>query len=86
MSCKNERALLQAYPDGELDLIRSLEIEKHLQTCNACAQTVENHLTIATAMRARSLFFRPPRELKPRVESALRRVAATSPSVRRRES
>ncbi len=36
----------------------------------------------ATAMRARSFYFRPPRELKPRVESALRRSAITSPLVR----
>ena len=73
MSCANERVLLHAYVDGELDLIRSLEIEKHLEGCNPCAQAVENQQALASAMRGSSFYFRPPRELKPRIESALRR-------------
>jgi len=29
---------LHGYLDGELDLVRSLEIEEHLKTCPDCAQ------------------------------------------------
>jgi anti-sigma factor RsiW len=72
MSCEDNRALLHAYVDGELDLIRSLEIEKHLESCKSCAQSVENQQAMASAMRGSSFYFRPPRELKPRVQAALR--------------
>src|SRR5437660_7207336 len=72
MSCEEERGLLHAYVDGELDLVRSLEIEKHLRDCKTCAQTVANQQAIASTMRGSSFYFRPPRELKPRVHAALR--------------
>jgi anti-sigma factor RsiW len=75
MSCEDNRGLLHAYVDGELDLVRSLEIEKHLQGCKTCARTVQNQQSLASAMRANSLYFRPARELRPRVDAALRRSA-----------
>ncbi|MGH9968050.1 MAG: anti-sigma factor family protein [Pyrinomonadaceae bacterium] len=31
--------LIHAYLDGELDLVRSLDIESHLHDCQTCAQT-----------------------------------------------
>jgi anti-sigma factor RsiW len=73
MNCENERGLLHAYVDGELDLVRSLEIEKHLQGCETCTQVVQNQKAVASAMRSSSFYFRPPRELKPRIGAALRR-------------
>ena len=73
MSCEDARGLLHAYVDGELDLVRSLEIEKHLESCKTCAQTVQNQQTLSSAMRSSSFYFRPPRELKPRIDAALRR-------------
>ena len=72
MSCENYQALLSAYVDGELDLARGLEIEKHLETCQACARIVENQQTLGTALRAGSLYYHPPRHLEQRIHSALR--------------
>ncbi len=43
MSCPEQIPLIESYFDGELDLIRSLEIEKHIASCASCAQHV-NHL------------------------------------------
>ena len=37
MSCEEARVILDAYVDGELDLMHSIEIEKHLRTCPGCA-------------------------------------------------
>jgi anti-sigma factor RsiW len=37
MDCNDVRPLLEAYGDGELDLVRQLEVETHLRTCSACA-------------------------------------------------
>src|SRR5258708_29953683 len=73
MSCEDARGLLHAYVDGELDLVRSLEIEKHLESCKTCAQIVQTQQALSSAMRSSSFYFRPPRELKPRVDAALRR-------------
>ncbi len=36
MNCETARALIHGYADGELDLERSLEIERHLAECAAC--------------------------------------------------
>jgi anti-sigma factor RsiW len=71
VSCENNQALLSAYVDGELDLIRSLEIEKHLETCQACARIVQNQRTLSTALRAGSLHYHPPRHLEQRIRTAL---------------
>jgi anti-sigma factor RsiW len=36
MTCADTRTLLQIYTDGELDPVRSLEVEGHLRQCPAC--------------------------------------------------
>ena len=38
MDCSHTQSLLDTYLDGELDPVRSLEIEEHLHGCAACAQ------------------------------------------------
>jgi len=74
MSCEEIEVLLNAYLDGELDLVRSLEIEKHLEGCPACTQTVENHRTLGNAMRASLPYYSAPRQLESRIRSALPRT------------
>jgi anti-sigma factor RsiW len=73
MSCQEAQALLNAYVDGELDLVRSLEIEKHLEGCPACARTVENHQTLGNALRAGSHYYQAPPRLEHRIRAALPR-------------
>jgi anti-sigma factor RsiW len=72
MICEDNGGLLHAYVDRELDLVRSLEIEKHLQGCKRCRRAVQNQQALASAIRGSSFYFRPPRELKPRVHAALK--------------
>ena len=83
MSCEDTQALVHAYVDGELDLVRSLEIEKHIEGCKDCTRAVENQRVLGTALRSGSLYYRMPRELKPRVDAALRRAARPDVSSRR---
>jgi anti-sigma factor RsiW len=83
MSCENTQVLLDAYLDGELDLVRSLEIEKHLESCPACTRTLENRQTLGTALRGGSLYYRAPRQLEYRVKLALRRTAPSESRTRR---
>jgi anti-sigma factor RsiW len=71
MNCQDTQALLSAYVDGEVDLVRSLEIDKHLGTCTVCALIVQNQKTLGTALRADSLYYKPPRHLEQRIRAAL---------------
>jgi len=83
MSCDDSRMLLHAYVDGELDLVRNLEIEKHLKGCTACTLAVENQHALGSALRGGSLYFRAPDGLRTRVDGALRRAARADASPRR---
>ena len=38
MTCEDARPLVNAYVDRELDVVKSLEIEAHLNGCAACAR------------------------------------------------
>jgi anti-sigma factor RsiW len=51
MACKSDYILLQAYADGELDAIRTVEVETHLRDCPACKQAVENLNACRVALR-----------------------------------
>lgn len=74
MSCK-EKALLEAYVDGQLDLVKSLEIERHLAQCEECAAAVKGHRALQSALGGASLYFEPPSPLAARVSAELRRTA-----------
>ncbi len=74
MNCDDARRLIAAYSDGELDLVRSLELEEHLRSCESCAAARENLRTLKQA--AHSAYFRAPDALQ---ESVLAAVRASDP-------
>jgi len=74
MSCEDARMFLDAYVDGELDLVRSVEIEKHVEGCKACARVIENQNALRSAMRSGTLYYHAPASLGPRVDRALQRA------------
>jgi len=41
MNCKDAQNLINGYVDGELDLVRNLDIERHIQDCALCAQATK---------------------------------------------
>lgn len=75
MSCQQTHELIHGYLDGELDLVTSIEIEKHLADCQACAQNYEALRGLQSRLRDDSLRFEPPAKLEKRLHSALRREA-----------
>ena len=79
MNCQETQNLIHAYLDGELDLVKSLEIEEHLRGCQACSQTYQNHLALRTAMNTGSLYFRSPAPLRKRIQSAVRQADRPAP-------
>lgn len=80
--CDETRKLIHAYSDGELDLIRSLEIEEHLQRCTACSQMLKNLQALRASMRSSALYFQPPAQLQDRVRSSIREAGKAKPAPR----
>ena len=72
MNCQEAHSLIHPYLDGELDLVRSLEIEAHLNDCQACAQAYKELRSLHSAVSDNALRFEPPAALRNRVRLALR--------------
>jgi len=64
MNCTEIRKLLNALVDGELDLVRNLEVEQHLKTCAACAAIKKSLQSLGAALRKSDLNFRAPDSLR----------------------
>ena len=71
MTCADKTLLVHAYMDGELDLVRSLELEEHLKTCESCAQEMRNQQTLRNALRTSNLYSPAPQGLDARIRASL---------------
>ena len=69
--CEETSRLLHAYADGELDLVRTLEIDQHLAHCTVCARRYESLDNLIGSMKADSLRYPAPATLQARVRSAI---------------
>jgi len=79
MHCDEVRPLMDAYLDGELDLDRSLQIERHLQACASCAPAMQIARRLRSAIKEDIPYFRAPRSLEQRVRAIARNEARTEP-------
>ena len=68
MICSECRTVLQAFLDGELDVVRQVEIEDHLRTCDACSRIHQAQLALRSALKSEELYFRAPAHLDGRFE------------------
>ena len=75
MDCKEAQNLINAYGDGELDLVRNLEIERHLQECALCMQSYKNHQLLRNEIKAGSFYFKAPADLQTKIQLSLRKAA-----------
>lgn len=75
MSCQEVQDLLHGYVDGELDLVRTLDIERHLRECSACARVHAQQQALRSALRDSALYFTPPAPLESRILAEVRRVS-----------
>jgi anti-sigma factor RsiW len=74
VDCAEARQLLHGYADGELDLVRSLEVEEHLRECSACAEALSRQQALRTALRQEALYHRAPARLARHLRSTLRQT------------
>ena len=72
MSSDLTRRLVPGYLDGELDLVRTIEMETHLKSCASCARELENQKALRDALRRSSLAYAAPTALRDRIQSSLR--------------
>lgn len=77
MRCEETRELLHGYFDGELDLMRSIEVEKHLQECDNCEEAYQVIRSLRPAIGNTAVRFDPPPDLEGQLRSALRRENLT---------
>lgn len=75
MNCQDVLSLLHPYCDGELDLVRHLQIEQHLAECASCAEQEQHLQSLRTALASPSLYHRAPDSLR-----ALLQSTATTPA------
>ena len=72
MICQEAQRLIHPYLDGELDLVRSLEIEAHLKDCQTCGRAYNELRCLHSAVSDTALRFEPTAALRSRVRSAVR--------------
>ena len=75
MNCKDAQNLINGYVDGEFDLVRNLDIERHIQDCALCAQGYKNHQLLRNGIKTGSLYFKVPVDLQRRIQLSLRKAA-----------
>ena len=69
MNCEETQELVDAYVDRELDLVKALELERHLSECVACSERHAALLALRTAVS--SVYYSPPPSLQRRVMSGI---------------
>ena len=72
MTCTDIQAAIHGYLDGELDAVRNLEVEQHLQHCAVCSQTYKADQTLQGAIKTGSQYYRAPAHLRKRIQSSIR--------------
>jgi len=72
LSCQQTHELIHGYLDGELALVKSIEIEQHLAGCPSCSQMHKSVRGLSAVMRSDALRFQPPADFEKRLRSTLR--------------
>ena len=71
MNCDDARLLIHGHLDGELDLVRDLEVERHLEECPRCAREYAALRAMRTRLKDEAFRFEAPAELKERIRRAI---------------
>jgi len=80
LNCEQTQKLLHGYVDGELDLLKNLEIDQHLQECAACAQAHTDLQALRAALKEDAPYFEVPSGLQNRIRSSVREASKAGPS------
>lgn len=81
MNCPEARSLLHPFIDDELDFVRTLEIERHGQSCPECTRAIEGQRALRATLKRDEFRFPAPAGLRRDIRSALR--SESEPAARR---
>lgn len=76
MNCAEARDLVHPYLDQELDLVRVVDIDKHLQSCAACRALYDQQRALHSTVRRDASYYHAPEEMRERLRFTLRGQAA----------
>jgi anti-sigma factor RsiW len=76
MSCSEVQELIHGYVDGELDLVRNLEMERHFRECQDCASAHERLCGMRSAVSIP--YFQAPPGLETRIRARVREAAGVA--------
>ncbi len=79
MNCHEFRPLLEANADGELDLVRQLELDAHLRACPDCALLAKGIDARREALRDSLPRFTAPPQFREKIHALLRAEEAPVP-------
>jgi anti-sigma factor RsiW len=71
VTCDEAQQWIHPYVDGELDLVRTLQVERHFDECPACAKVRDQIEALRAAVSNASLRRRAPAELAARIRGSL---------------
>lgn len=84
MDCVEARDLVHIYLDQELDLLRVVDVDRHLQSCGACRELYDRQHALRSTLRRDASYHRAPPELRERLRFALRGQAGETARPRAR--
>lgn len=79
MICRDVQDLAHGYVDGELDLVKSLEIDQHLAGCPACKVQYDSLRESGSSLRAHADYHAAAPPLRSRIVAALPDEARAAP-------
>jgi anti-sigma factor RsiW len=78
VNCHETQPFLHAYVDSELDLMKALEVEQHLQECSACAYRRDGLQALRTKLQTELPVYAATNVLRSQVRTALRKSAPSA--------
>jgi anti-sigma factor RsiW len=79
MNCYDAQSVMHGYLDGELDPSASLHYEKHVGECPACSKALAEQQAIQAEMKADSLYFKAPENLRDRLRASVKKQCSAGP-------
>src|ERR1700736_4206277 len=74
MDCQEARDVMHAYFDGELDLVRTLDFERHIHDCQSCSRAHKGLMAMRSSIRGSGLYFKAPLGLEQRIRADVRKA------------
>jgi anti-sigma factor RsiW len=80
MNCTEIHPLIHAYVDSELDLMPSLEVDRHLKACAQCTAMKRSLESLRSNLRNSDLAYRAPEALRARIRESVTDTSDEAPS------